>query len=285
MRKVLDTLLSTPSLLLLTIAGGSFAVGSYTGDPAWLLGLAGSLGAWLMYLPWGLSRPQTGERPNRAAQANLYRSALDQTLPPQAVPQQAVREHITRREQLDRIFRLEQHIMAADANTPGGISVATPEVLIEVRDLANQAFELAMRRVGLLRALRSTSEARLVWEYNAIRERLQRVGETARDDLSALLTAKGQQIEAYRRLNDEVAITEAQLDSIETFLNTLSYDQSITVSNVNHQIERLKGQISARKEAAEEVRRIVAEAGALPPPRAGSGDASEQAPPRSASGG
>ena len=153
-RKFVDTLLSTPSLLFLTGAAGSLVAGGYTGDPAWIFGVLGSLGAWLVYLPWAFSKPPGFERPNRAQQAALYRTALDQTLPAQSVPQQAVREHIGRREQLDRIFRLEQHITEAHANTPGGISVATPEVLLEIRDLANQAFELAMRRVGLLRALR-----------------------------------------------------------------------------------------------------------------------------------
>jgi len=264
MRKLIDAILTTPSLGLLTGAAASFFVSAVTGDAGMLLGLVGFLCGWFVYLRQVTAGRARGMRPNRAAQAEEYRQLLDEAIPARTLPTQIVRDHLYRREQLDRIFRQEEHIAAAAADTPGGISVATPEVLVEVHDLADQAYELSMRRLGLLRALRSTSEARLVWEYNDIRQRLDRVGEPARQELSALLAAKQEQIDAYRRLGDELTITEAQLDSIETFLNTLTYDQSITVSNVNAQIGSLKQQIAARKQAAEDVRRLVTETSAPP---------------------
>ncbi len=274
MRKLIDTILSTPSLALLTGAAGSFFATVAADNPALLLGMIGFLSGWLVYLQQALGLPaRRGAIPSdRANTAAAYREALDEAIPPRTVPQQHVREHMYRRDQLDRIFKLERHIVEANANTPGGISVATPEVLLEVHDLANQAVELAMRRVGLLRALRSTSEQRLTWEYNAILQRLGQVGGSAQAELRTLLASKGEQIAAYRRLGDELTITEAQLDSIETFLNTLSYDQSITVGSVNSQISSLKEQIAARRQAAEDVRRVVAEAG-RPPTRSASGGA------------
>lgn len=266
MRKLIDSIMSTPSLALLTGAAASFFASVASGEQALMLGLPAFLAGWLLFLGRALGQPTPMHRADRDEQVKAYRQALDQAVPPHTVPQELVREHTVRRLQLDRVFGLERHILDANAETPGGISVATPEVLVEVRDLADQAFELAMRRVGLLRALRSTNEARLAFEYNAIRERIRQVGEQAAAELRTLLQSKEEQINGYRRLGDELTITEAQLDSIETFLNTLSYDQSITVSNVNQQIGSLKTQIAARKQAAEDVRRIVQEASHLPPP-------------------
>ena len=259
MRKFLDALFSFPALTLLAGAGASGFGIAATGDPLLAAGVAGFLTGWIAFLWASLAPPASGRATRRSQQAAEYRAAVDLAVPPKMVPQTALRDHLTRRDQLDRIFALETHIARAGADSPGGISVATPAVLLEVRELADQAIELGMRRIGLLRALRSTSEARLVWEQTAIRARLGQVGPGARDDLEALLQAKAEQLDAYRRLGDELTVTEAQLDSIETFLHTLSYDQTVTVTNVNDQIGRLKGQIAARREAAEDVRRLVAD--------------------------
>src|SRR3954453_11047780 len=118
MRKFFQSLFSLPSLVLLAGAAGSAAATAWLGDPAYLVGVAGFMTGWATWLGAALGGPGQGRGRQRARQAAAYRQLLDEAVPQPTVQPQSVREHMFRREQLDRIGRLEHHIVAANADTP-----------------------------------------------------------------------------------------------------------------------------------------------------------------------
>jgi len=109
----------------------------------------------------------------------------------------------------------------------------------------------------MLRAFVRTNETVLQEELNTIRGRYERTTGPAKSDIELLLQAKQEQLEAFRRLRNDLVGTEAQLDAIEAFLNTITYGQSLTVGSVRQQMIRLKTKIEARRQSAEEVTRLV----------------------------
>ena len=90
-----------------------------------------------------------------------------------------------------------------------------------------------------------------------IQGRYQRTTGPAKSDIELPLHAKDEQLEAFRRLRNDLVSTEAQLDAIEAFLNTITYGQSLTVGSVRQQMIRLKTKIEARRQSVEEVQRLV----------------------------
>ncbi len=166
-------------------------------------------------------------------------------------------DFLQRRHQLRRIIDLERQIATELPQTEGTISTLPSDIQDEVRQFVDRAIELSRLRASMLRAFVRTNEHVLQQELETIRGRYHRTAGPAKADLETLVQAKEEQLEAFRRLRDDLVGTEAQLDAIEAFLNTITYGQSLTVGSVRQQMIRLKTKIEARRQSAEEVQRLV----------------------------
>lgn len=166
-------------------------------------------------------------------------------------------DFIQRRQQLGRIIDLERQIATQLPETEGTISTLPTDIQVEVRQFVDRAIDLSVLRAAMLRAFVRTNEHVLQQELETIRGRYNRTTGPAKTDLEMLVGAKEEQLEAFRRLRDDLVGTEAQLDAIEAFLNTVTYGQSLTVGSVRQQMIRLKTKIEARRQSAEEVQRLV----------------------------
>ena len=141
--------------------------------------------------------------------------------------------------------------------TEGTISTLPGDIQDEVRQFVDRAIDLSKLRTAMLRAFVRTNENVLQRELETIRGRWQRTTGPAKSDLETLVQAKEEQLEAFRRLRNDLIGTEAQIDAIEAFLNTVTYGQSLTVGSVRQQMIRLKTKIEARRQSAEEVQKMV----------------------------
>ncbi len=166
-------------------------------------------------------------------------------------------DFLQRRSQLRRLMDLERQIALNLSQTPGTISTLPNDIQDEVRQFVDRAIDLSYLRTAMLRAFVRTNESVLQEELRTIQQRVERAGGSAKADVELLLQAKAEQLEAFKRLRNDLVGTEAQLDAIEAFLNTITYGQSLTVGNVRQQMIRLKTKIEARRQSAEEVTRMV----------------------------
>jgi hypothetical protein len=167
-------------------------------------------------------------------------------------------DFIQRRSQLRRMLDLEKQIAHQQSQqSDGTISTLPTDIRDEVAQFVERAIDLSFLRGTMLRAFVRTNETVLQQELATIQGRYQRTTGPAKSDIELLLHAKEEQLEAFRRLRNDLVSTEAQLDAIEAFLNTITYGQSLTVGSVRQQMIRLKTKIEARRQSVEEVQRLV----------------------------
>jgi len=167
-------------------------------------------------------------------------------------------DFIQRRSQLRRMLDLEKQIaLQQSQQSDGTISTLPTDIRDEVAQFVERAIDLSFLRSTMLRAFVRTNETVLQQELATIQGRYQRTTGPAKSDIELLLHAKEEQLEAFRRLRNDLVSTEAQLDAIEAFLNTITYGQSLTVGSVRQQMIRLKTKIEARRQSVEEVQRLV----------------------------
>ena len=162
-----------------------------------------------------------------------------------------------RRTQLRRLLELEHQIATNLTQTEGTISVLPNDIQDEVGQFVDRAIDLSFLRTSMLRAFVRTNESALKEELRTIQGRIERTVGPAKSDIELLYGAKEEQLEAFRRLRNDLVGTEAQLDAIEAFLQTITYGQSLTVGSVRQQMIRLKTKIEARRQSVEEVQRLV----------------------------
>jgi hypothetical protein len=166
-------------------------------------------------------------------------------------------DFVQRRTQLRRLMELEHQITTNLTQTEGTISVLPNDIQGEVGQFVDRAIDLSFLRTSMLRAFVRTNEAALREELRTIEGRVARTTGPAKADIELLFHAKEEQLEAFRRLRNDLVGTEAQLDAIEAFLQTITYGQSLTVGSVRQEMTRLKTKIEARRQSAEEVQRLV----------------------------
>ncbi len=162
-----------------------------------------------------------------------------------------------RRMQLRRLVELEHQIATNLTQTEGTISVLPNDIQDEVSQFVDRAIDLSFLRTSMLRAFVRTNESALKEELRMTQQRVERTTGPAKADIELLYSAKEEQLAAFRRLRNDLVGTEAQLDAIEAFLQTITYGQSLTVGSVRQQMIRLKTKIEARRQSAEEVQRLV----------------------------
>ena len=162
-----------------------------------------------------------------------------------------------RRMQLRRLVELEHQIATNLTQTEGTISILPNDIQDEVSQFVDRAIDLSFLRTSMLRAFVRTNESALKEELRMTQQRVERTNGPAKVDIELLYSAKEEQLEAFRRLRNDLVGTEAQLDAIEAFLQTITYGQSLTVGSVRQQMIRLKTKIEARRQSAEEVQRLV----------------------------
>jgi hypothetical protein len=260
-------LLDPKNLGLLTVSGGSAALAALAFPPA-IFATFGGLGVWAFSvyhdvttpdedLVRGDGRPAFNERERRKTLQQLEAQLEEITRAAQSRRLKLSPDYIQRRVQLRRIMDLERQIATQLPETEGTISTLPTDIQDEVRQFVDRAIDLSFLRSAMLRAFVRTNETVLQRELETIRGRYERTTGPAKSDLELLVGAKEEQLEAFRRLRNDLVGTEAQLDAIEAFLNTVTYGQSLTVGNVRQQMIRLKTKIEARRQSVEEVQRLV----------------------------
>jgi hypothetical protein len=203
------------------------------------------------------AKPGYNERARMQALRELEQSLDEVTRAAQQRRLNLSPDFIQRRHQLRRIVDLERTIATHLPQTDGTISTLPSDIHDEVRQFVDRAIDLSKLRAAMLRAFVRTNESVLQQELETVRGRWQRTTGPAKSDLETLVQAKEEQLEAFRRLRNDLISTEAQLDAIESFLNTVTYGQAVTVGSVRQQMIRLKTKIEARRQSVEDVQRMV----------------------------
>lgn len=269
-RRIKRAITDPKNLGLLAASGGSLAL-ALTAFPPAIFGCFAGLGGWVYSVYSDLTTPEEdlvkgrpgaaagaiNERERRQALREVEASLEDVTKAAQARRLNLSPDFLQRRDQLRRIMDLERQIATQLPQTEGTISTLPSDIQDEVRQFVDRAIDLSQLRAAMLRAFVRTNERVLQQELETIRGRYQRTTGPAKSDLEVLVQAKEEQLEAFRRLRNDLISTEAQLDAIESFLNTITYGQSLTVGSVRQQMIRLKTKIEARRQSVEEVQRMV----------------------------
>lgn len=268
-RRIRRALVDPKNLGLLAASGGSLAL-ALTAFPPAIFGTFAGLGGWVFSVYSDLTTPEEdlvkgrpgaasgyNERERRQALREVEASLEEVTRAAQARRLNLSPDFLQRRDQLRRIIDLERQIATQLPQTEGTISTLPSDIQDEVRQFVDRAIDLSRLRAAMLRAFVRTNERVLQQELETIRGRYQRTAGPAKSDLEVLVQAKEEQLEAFRRLRNDLISTEAQLDAIESFLNTVTYGQSLTVGSVRQQMIRLKTKIEARRQSVEEVQRMV----------------------------
>jgi len=252
-------------LLLAAVGAAIFAVVTW---PLAIFGAAGAFAAWLFSvftdvvtpdqdMVKGDARSGYSERERRQKLKELD-SQLEETVKAAQLRRLKISsDFLQRRMQLRRMVDLERQIATNLTQTEGTISTLPTDIRDEVSQFVERAIDLSFLRSAMLRAFVRTNETVLQEELRNIAGRYERTTGPAKSDVELLLHAKEEQLEAFRRLRNDLVGTEAQLDAIEAFLNTITYGQSLTVGSVRQQMIRLKTKIEARRQSAEEVQRLV----------------------------
>ena len=256
----LDQVTSGKSLL----AAGAAAVGiigwATTHNPAFGWLMLGGSGAWtaLMYYLLGHGDGDASLAPNRAAALKEAEEALRQFPDPR---QEAHRIQWRQRAgQLRRIIDLERIIFNDLPKTTSGVDLLSPQQQFEVSDVVDQAIDLAKRRVLLIRALRANPRSQIEGDLRELIARRQRASERVSGELDELIALKREQAERIERWEDDLHLTEINLDQIETFLRSVAYDQTVTPTTVSQRIGTIKQKVQARNESVEELERRINEA-------------------------
>ena len=268
--KVKRSLFNLKSAGFLTVFGGAVAA-AFTLNPIAIFPAFGALGAWVFSVYRDVTTPDGDpikggpqargggfdERARRKTLRDLDEQLDEITKAAQSRRLRLSPDFIQRRQQLRRIVELERTVATQLPQTEGTISTLPSDIQDEVRQFVDRAIELSILRAAMLRAFVRTNETVLQQELETIRGRYNRTSGPAKSDLELLVSAKEEQLEAFRRLRNDLVSTEAQLDAIESFLNTITYGQSLTVGSVRQQMIRLKTKVEARRQSAEEVQRLV----------------------------
>lgn len=274
--KRLKRALARPKNLgLLMVSGGSLGLAlGFTplGPlPVAIFGFFGGLAGWVFSVySDAASRDTIASHPARGGagydERARRRALRDLEVTLEAVTREARQRRLTlspdyvqRREQLRRIVDLERTMATQAPTGDSTISTMPNDIQDEVRQFVERAIDLSRLRAAMLRAFVRTNERVLKQELETIEDRWARTTGPAKSDLETLVQAKQEQLAAFRRLRDDLIGTEAQLDAIEAFLNTISYDQALTIGSVRQQMIRLKTKIDARRQSAEEVQKMVNE--------------------------
>lgn len=273
-KRTIRSALHPRNILLIFASLGSFAAavaGLVAGIIAWPLAL---IGGFVGLFSWGVSMINELFREDKDYVKGDARSGfsarerrqklreVEQQLDEVVKAAQARRLKISpdfqqRRMQLRRLLELEHQVATNLTQTEGTISILPNDIQDEVSQFVDRAIDLSFLRTSMLRAFVRTNEATLKEELRTIEQRIERTNGPAKADIELLFHAKEEQLEAFRRLRNDLVGTEAQLDAIEAFLQTITYGQSLTVGNVRQQMIRLKTKIEARRQSAEEIQRMV----------------------------
>ena len=256
----LDQLTSGKSLL----AAGAAAVGivgwATTHNPAFGWLMLGGSGAWtaLMYYLLGHADGDESLAPNRAAALREAEESLRQFPDPRGEAHRI--QWRQRAGQLRRIVDLERIIFNDLPKTTSGVDLLSPEQQFQVSDVVDQAVDLAKRRVLLIRALRANPRSQIEGDLRDLIARRQQARERVSAELDELIELKREQAERIERWEDDLHLTEINLDQIETFLRAIAYDQTVTPTTVSQRIGTIKAKVEARKESVEELERRINEA-------------------------
>lgn len=252
-----DQLLSGKSLL----AAGAAAIGligwTATHNPmfGWLM--LGGGGAWtaLMYYVLGHASGDESLAPNRAAALKEIEASLKQFGEPRdAAARVRWRE---RAEQLRRVVDLERIVFTDLPKTTSGVDLLSPEQQLQVGQVVDQAVDLSRRRALLVRALLANPRREVEGELRELVGRRQRVRERVAEELDELIAVKREQAERIERWEDDLHLTEINLDQIETFLRAVAYDQAVTPTGVSQRIGAIKQRVEARRESVAELERRI----------------------------
>jgi hypothetical protein len=250
--------LATVGAALLAVFTWPVAIfGAFGGFAAWVFSVFTDVTTPDQDIVKGDARPVFNERERKQKLRELEMQLDEIVKAAQARRLKISPDFLQRRAQLRRMMDLERQIALNLGQTPGTISTLPNDIQDEVRQFVDRAIDLSFLRSAMLRAFVRTNETVLQEELNTIRVRYERTTGPAKSDIELLFQAKQEQLEAFRRLRNDLVGTEAQLDAIEAFLNTITYGQSLTVGSVRQQMIRLKTKIEARRQSAEEVTRLV----------------------------
>jgi hypothetical protein len=262
----LDRILSKRSLATLGLAAASFVGWVSTQNPlfGWLmLGSGGTWAALMYYLLSTTETEATSPRPDRERVVRELEAQLVSLLPRRTVP--AERSRAERRlTQLRRIVQLEELILKHLSEPPSGLSILSPEHEQDIVEFVDQAIELTRRRILLLRALQAHSADALQREIELLQQRREHATERVRAEIDELLELKRDQLRTIAQWVEDLQITELNLDQIESFLQSVAYDQydqTVNASNVGQRIARVKSRITARKETLQELEQRIHQAG------------------------
>ena len=256
----LDQLTSGKSLL----AAGAAAVGivgwATTHNPAFGWLMLGGSGAWtaLMYYLLGHADGDASLAPSRSAALKHAEAALRQFPDPRSEAHRI--QWRQRAGQLRRIVDLERIIFNDLPKTTSGVDLLSPHQQLEVSEVVDQAIDLAQRRVLLIRALRANPRSQIEGDLRELISRRQRASARVSAELDELIALKREQAERIERWEDDLHLTEINLDQIETFLRAVAYDQTVTPTTVSQRIGTIRQKVQARKESVEELERRINEA-------------------------
>lgn len=256
----LDQLTSSKSL----VAAGTAAVGvvgwATTHNPmfGWLM--LGGGGAWtaLMYYVLGHADGDESLAPNRVAGLREAEAGLRQFPEPRSEAHRI--QWRQRAGQLRRIVELERIIFKELPKTTSGVDRLSPEQQFQVSEVVDQSLDLAKRRALLIRALRANPRSQIESDLRDLIARRQHARERVSGELDELIALKREQAERIERWEDDLNLTEINLDQIETFLRAVAYDQTVTPTNVSERIGTIKQKVEARKDSVEELERRINEA-------------------------
>jgi hypothetical protein len=255
-----DQLLSAKSL----VTAGTAAVGilgwATTHNPAFGWLMLGGSGAWtaLMYYVLGRADGDVSLAPNRAAELRDIEAGLRQFAEPRGDAQRI--QWRQRAGQLRRIVDLERIIFNELPKTTSGVDLLSPEQQLQVSEVVDQATDLAKRRALLIRALRANPRAQIEGDLRDLIDRRQSARERVSKEMDELIALKREQAVRIERWEDDLNLTEINLDQIETFLRAVAYDQTVTPTNVSQRIGTIKQRVEARKESVQELERRINEA-------------------------
>jgi hypothetical protein len=256
----LDQLTSGKSLVPAATAAVGLLGWATTHNPmfGWLL-LGGS-GAWtaLMYYVLGHADGDASLAPNRAAELREIEQGLRQFSEPRGEADR-VRWRL-RFGRLRRIADLERILFADLPKTTSGVNLLSPEQQLQIGEVVDQSIDLAKRRTLLIRALRANPRSQIEAELRDLIARRQQARERVSAEMDELISLKREQAERIERWEDDLNLTEINLDQIETFLRAVAYDQTVTPTNVSQRIGTIKQRVQARKDSVEELERRINEA-------------------------
>jgi hypothetical protein len=255
-----DQLLSGKSLA----TAGAAAVGLVgwvtTHNPAfgWMM-LAGS-GAWtaLMYYVLGHADGDASLAPNRRDAVREVETALRKFAEPRGDGERF--QWRQRANQLRRIAELERIIFTDLPKTTSGVSLLSGEQQLQVGEIVDQAVDFARRRLLLIRSRAANPRGQVEGELRSLIAQRQQARQRVSAELDELIALKREQAERIEKWEDDLRLSEINLDQIETFLRALAYDQTVTTTNVSERIGRVKQRVAARMESVQEMERRINEA-------------------------